>query len=120
MNHRIHEGFQLFSKSILHIYIYWKKVQIENMNKLFRQCMPKSEIINQVIGRLRTDDLYNQMNTYPLPEHRSHALSNQAIMLYVLLYFKTEILHNEQAVMREIVDKVFLKIRAFDLVLKFC
>ena len=47
MNHRIHEGFQLFSKSILHIYIYWKKVQIENMNKLFRQCMPKSEIINQ-------------------------------------------------------------------------
>jgi WASH complex subunit strumpellin len=64
-------------------------------------------ILNQVIGRLRTDDLYNQMNLYPLPEHRSHALSNQAAMLYVLLYFKAEILHSEQAVMREIVDKFF-------------
>ncbi len=65
------------------------------------------DIINQVIGRLRTDDLYNQMNVYPLPEHRSHALSNQACMLYILLYFKPEILHNEQAVMREIVDKFY-------------
>ena len=66
-----------------------------------------SNILNQVIGRLRTDDLYNQMNAFPQPEHRSHALSNQASMLYVLLYFKPETLHNEQAVMREIVDKFF-------------
>lgn len=64
-------------------------------------------ILNQVIGRLRTDDLYSQMNIFPQPEHRSHALSNQAGMLYVLLYFRAEILHNEQAVMREIVDKFF-------------
>jgi WASH complex subunit strumpellin len=64
-------------------------------------------ILNQTIGRLRTDDLYNQMNLFPQPEHRSHALSNQAAMLYVLLYFRPEMLHNEQAVMREIVDKFF-------------
>lgn len=64
-------------------------------------------IINQIIGRLRTDDLYNQMSVYPLPEHRSHALSNQAAMLYILLYFKPDILHNEQAIMREVVDKFF-------------
>ena len=64
-------------------------------------------IVNQIIGRLRTDDLYGQMSVYPQPEHRSHALSNQAAMLYILLYFKADILHNEQAVMREIVDKFF-------------
>ena len=34
-------------------------------------------VLNQIIGRLRTDDIYSQMNAYPLPEHRSHALSNQ-------------------------------------------
>ena len=66
-----------------------------------------ASILNQVIGRLRTDDLYNQMNAFPQPEHRSHALSNQAVMLYIILYFKPETLHNEQAVMREIVDKFF-------------
>ena len=65
------------------------------------------DILNQIIGRLRTDDLYKQMNSFPQPEHRSHALSNQAAMLYVLLYFKADILNNEQAVMREIVDKFF-------------
>lgn len=47
-------------------------------------------ILNQIIGRLRTDDLYSQMNAYPLPEHRSHALSNQASMLYVILYFRVK------------------------------
>jgi WASH complex subunit strumpellin len=64
-------------------------------------------ILNQVIGRLRTDDIYNQMNIYPQPEHRSHALATQASMLYIILYFRPEILNNEQAVMREIVDKFF-------------
>ena len=47
------------------------------------------------------------MSNYPLPEHRSVALSTQASMLYVILYFKPDILHSEQAVMREIVDKHF-------------
>lgn len=64
-------------------------------------------VLNQIIGRLRTDDLYNQMAIYPQPEHRSHALSNQATMLYIILYFRADILQNEQAVMREIVDKFF-------------
>jgi WASH complex subunit strumpellin len=66
-----------------------------------------SSVLSQVIGRLRTDDIYNQMNIYPQPEHRSHALANQASMLYIILYFRPEILNNEQAVMREIVDKFF-------------
>lgn len=102
-----------------------------------------------VIGRLRSDDIYNQVESdgwaalltsvcplcrefnfallqmfnvfrdlkaefpllqvsaYPLPEHRSTALANQAAMLYVCLFFSPSILHTQQAKMREIVDKYF-------------
>lgn len=48
-----------------------------------------------------------QVSAYPLPEHRSTALANQAAMLYVCLYFSPSILHTQQAKMREIVDKYF-------------
>lgn len=60
-----------------------------------------------VLGRLRSDDLYNQIVAYPLPEHRSTALATQASMLYVILYFAPDVLHSQQAIMREIVDKHF-------------
>uniref|UniRef100_A0A8C7XD99 WASH complex subunit 5 n=1 Tax=Oryzias sinensis TaxID=183150 RepID=A0A8C7XD99_9TELE len=60
-----------------------------------------------VIGRLRSDDIYNQVSAYPLPEHRSTALANQAAMLYVCLFFYPSILQTQQAKMREIVDKYF-------------
>uniref|UniRef100_A0A3P8VPU0 WASH complex subunit 5 n=1 Tax=Cynoglossus semilaevis TaxID=244447 RepID=A0A3P8VPU0_CYNSE len=63
--------------------------------------------ISMVIGRLRSDDIYNQVTAYPLPEHRSTALANQAAMLYVSLYFSPSILHTQHAKMREIVDKYF-------------
>ena len=62
--------------------------------------------VNMVIGRLRSDDIYNQLTCYQNPEHRSAALSSQAAMLYVSLYFAPKILHSETALMREIVDKV--------------
>uniref|UniRef100_A0AAZ3PJR4 WASH complex subunit 5 n=1 Tax=Oncorhynchus tshawytscha TaxID=74940 RepID=A0AAZ3PJR4_ONCTS len=66
-----------------------------------------STFISMVIGRLRSDDIYNQVSAYPLPEHRSTALANQAAMLYVCLYFIPSILQTQQAKMREIVDKYF-------------
>uniref|UniRef100_A0A8C5TR57 WASH complex subunit 5 n=1 Tax=Malurus cyaneus samueli TaxID=2593467 RepID=A0A8C5TR57_9PASS len=70
--------------------------------------VPISETyISMVIGRLRSDDIYNQVSAYPLPEHRSTALATQAAMLYVILYFDPSILHTQQAKMREIVDKYF-------------
>ena len=59
------------------------------------------------ISRLRSDDIYNQIPAYPNPDHRSTALATQASMLYVILYFAPEILNNDQAKMREIVDKHF-------------
>uniref|UniRef100_A0A4W4E8D1 WASH complex subunit 5 n=1 Tax=Electrophorus electricus TaxID=8005 RepID=A0A4W4E8D1_ELEEL len=63
--------------------------------------------LSMVIGRLRSDDIYNQVSAYPLPEHRSTALTTQAAMLYVCLFFTPSILQSQQAKMREIVDKYF-------------
>jgi WASH complex subunit strumpellin len=63
--------------------------------------------VDMVIGRLRSDDIYNLISAYPLPEHRSTALATQAAMLYVILYFSPQVLDKQQAVMREIVDKHF-------------
>lgn len=72
------------------------------------QRVPVSEtFISMLIGRLRSDDIYNQVSAYPLPEHRSTALATQAAMLYVLLYLQPSTLHTQQAKMREIVDKYF-------------
>ncbi|KAI4470697.1 wash complex subunit 5 [Holotrichia oblita] len=66
-----------------------------------------SSYIDIVIGRLRSDDIYNQLTIYQRTKHRSTALATQASMLYICLYFLTDILHNQPAIMREIVDKYF-------------
>lgn len=63
--------------------------------------------VDIVIGRLRSEDIYSQISTYPLPEHRSTALATQAAMLYVVLFFSPNILQSQTAKMREIVDKYF-------------
>ncbi|KAJ9583230.1 hypothetical protein L9F63_022420, partial [Diploptera punctata] len=63
--------------------------------------------VNMVLGRLRSDDVYNQIAAYPFPEHRSTALATQAAMLYICLFFAPSILHTQTAKMREIVDKYF-------------
>uniref|UniRef100_A0A8C9ZFA0 WASH complex subunit 5 n=1 Tax=Sander lucioperca TaxID=283035 RepID=A0A8C9ZFA0_SANLU len=73
----------------------------------FQRVPISAPFISMVHGRLRSDDIYNQVSAYPLPEHRSTALANQAAMLYVCLYFSPSILHTQQAKMREIVDKYF-------------
>eukprot|EP00300_Choanocystis_sp_HF-7_P005246 c13971_g1_i1.p1 GENE.c13971_g1_i1~~c13971_g1_i1.p1 ORF type:complete len:1115 (+),score=343.04 c13971_g1_i1:206-3346(+) len=63
--------------------------------------------VEQVVSRLRSDDIYSQIVEFPDPTHRSTALSTQARMLYVILYFIPDILHQESATMREIVDRHF-------------
>uniref|UniRef100_UPI00398ECB7B WASH complex subunit 5 isoform X2 n=1 Tax=Pristiophorus japonicus TaxID=55135 RepID=UPI00398ECB7B len=79
-----------------------------NYPESYFQRVPISKtFISMVVGRLRSDDIYNQVSAYPLPEHRSTALATQAAMLYVILYFEPSILHTQQAKMREIVDKYF-------------
>ncbi|XP_022909938.2 WASH complex subunit 5 [Onthophagus taurus] len=73
----------------------------------FRRITLPSSYVDIVIGRLRSDDIYNQLTVYQRTKHRSTALSSQAAMLYICLFFSTNILHNQTAIMREIVDKYF-------------
>ena len=66
-----------------------------------------ANVVSLVIGRLRSDDVYNAIRAYPQPEHRSVALAQQAAMLYMILYLAPDTLSRESAVMREIADKYF-------------
>ena len=74
---------------------------------LFSRVEVPRPFVQMIISRLRSDDVYNQMKVYPLPDHRSTALASQAAMLYVILFFEPDTLVREQAKMREIVDKHF-------------
>jgi WASH complex subunit strumpellin len=65
------------------------------------------DLLNMVINRLSSDDIYLQTRTFPDPSHRSTALANQASMLYVILYFIPDILMSNKHKMREIVDRHF-------------
>ena len=91
----------------LHRYICVQpRTQLVVIGRFSRVTISKT-FVNMVLGRLRSDDLYNQIVAYPLPEQRSTALATQASMLYVILYFAPDVLHMQQAIMREIVDKHF-------------
>lgn len=88
------------------------------------------DILVMIVGRLRADDIYEQTLHYPSsvplsspplpfslmslydgcvcrPSHRSAALSTQASMLYVILYFVPNILIKEQA--RTLASAAFLR-----------
>nr|XP_045581537.1 WASH complex subunit 5-like [Procambarus clarkii]XP_045581547.1 WASH complex subunit 5-like [Procambarus clarkii]XP_045581556.1 WASH complex subunit 5-like [Procambarus clarkii] len=73
----------------------------------FRRVEMPSNFLNLVLGHLRSDDIYHQVQAYPSPDHRSTALANQSAMLFVCLYFTPNTLHSQTAKMREIVDKFF-------------
>lgn len=75
--------------------------------EFFRRVKLNPLYVSMVIGRLRSDDMYNSCSAFPLPDHRSVALSGQAAMLYIALFFAPDTLHSQPAVMREIVDKFF-------------
>ena len=65
------------------------------------------ETIKMIVGIIKDNDLYDQIGAYPSPEHRSHALSSQAAIIFVLLFFIPDYLDIENSKMREIVDKHF-------------
>ncbi|XP_076246687.1 WASH complex subunit strump isoform X1 [Calliopsis andreniformis] len=73
----------------------------------FKRVPVSDSLIEHIIGRLRSDEIYNQSLAYPHPEHRSTALSTQASMLVIILSFKPTMLHTHTAIMREIVDRFF-------------
>mmetsp|Transcript_638 Transcript_638/g.1187 ORF Transcript_638/g.1187 Transcript_638/m.1187 type:complete len:1205 (+) Transcript_638:40-3654(+) len=75
---------------------------------LTRFALPQ-DIIGLIIGTLSNDDVYNKLAHYPLPEHRSVALAEQAAMLYVILLLEkdTATLSKGDTKMRELVDRHF-------------
>jgi len=73
--------------------------------ELFARFPTDANMTLLLISKLRQQDIYNHTSAYPQPAHRSIALAAQGAMLYVILYFAPELLHNKEPVMREIVDK---------------
>ena len=73
----------------------------------FARLRPPRHVVAQVVGRMQNDDIYLQASSFPRPEHRSARLAQQGAMLYVTLYFAPELLREEDATMREIVDRHF-------------
>ena len=73
----------------------------------FSRCELRKDIIGNTIGILKDNDIYEQTLAFPSPEHRSHALSSQAAIIVIALFFCPEILEKDQSKMREIVDKHF-------------
>jgi len=68
--------------------------------------LPK-KYVESVLGRLRSDDVYQCTQFWPSSEHRSNALANQASMIFIILFFAPDIMHKQDTIMREIVDKHF-------------
>lgn len=56
---------------------------------------------------IKDDDIYKQMPAYPQAKYRSFALANQGSMLFVILFFRPDVLNGAKSTMREIVDKHF-------------
>ncbi|XP_063828213.1 WASH complex subunit 5 isoform X1 [Ostrinia nubilalis] len=67
----------------------------------------RPEFIEKIVGKLRSEDIYNQLAVYTIPEHQASALATQASMLVVCLFFTPHYLHSDTSKMREIVDKFF-------------
>nr|XP_053642494.1 LOW QUALITY PROTEIN: WASH complex subunit 5-like [Cherax quadricarinatus] len=72
----------------------------------FRRVELPSNYLNLVLGHLRSDDIYHQVQAYPSPEHRSAALANQSAMLFVCLYFSCYV-HSQRVVMNAVSPKEF-------------
>jgi WASH complex subunit strumpellin len=72
-----------------------KSTESDYPESYFKRIEMPATFVSILIGRLRTDDIYNQIMFYPLPEHRSTALATQASILFVLLYFAPHLLHND-------------------------
>lgn len=73
----------------------------------FSRVAIRPDFIEKVIGKLRSEDIYNQLAVYTIPEHQASALAAQASMLVVCLFFTPHYLHTDTSRMREIVDKFF-------------
>jgi len=118
---------------IVSYYRYRGKSAIQNMNDIIKICANTTvatgkgipakppeypveyfarykinqEIVKSIVHRIKDDDMYQQMNAYPSGNHRTVAFSNQASLLYILLFFIPSMLRNETDDLRDIVNKHF-------------
>lgn len=95
-----------YSLSILIIYINLC-TYLSNYYIFYRRISINIEFVEKIIGKLRSEDIYNQLAVYTIPEHRSAAFATQGGMLFVCLFFTPHYLHSDATKMREIVDKFF-------------
>ena len=77
------------------------KVPAHYPERYFARFPLPTDVVTMIVSRLRTDDIYGQMESYPDPTHRSTALATQARMLYIILYFTPQILKDDHTVMRK-------------------
>jgi WASH complex subunit strumpellin len=68
---------------------------------------PYSSAIECIVEQMKSDDIYQQINSYPSAHHRSIALAKQGSMIFVCSFFLPQLLMEEHTKMREIVDKHF-------------
>ncbi len=73
----------------------------------FERVPVPSNVVDMLLDRLRSDDVYGLTRVFSTPALRATALSRQASLLYVLLYFSPGTLHKNKSAMREVVDKHF-------------
>lgn len=64
-------------------------------------------LVDMILLRIRSDDVYNMSRVFPAPQHRSFALAQQASMLYVILYFAPVTLRDDTSCMAEIIARHF-------------
>ncbi|KAI3382289.1 hypothetical protein SNEBB_011383 [Seison nebaliae] len=74
----------------------------------FQRLPIKKRLISLLVGRLQTDDLYNNLGKYPEALYRSTALASQSVLLVAILFFSSTYLHDKTQEMNQIVTRFFL------------
>jgi WASH complex subunit strumpellin len=74
---------------------------------LFSRVPVPESVMAQLLGCLRSEDIYMKTRVFPRPDHRSTALAQQAALAYVCLNFAPGVLLEERSMMRELTDKHF-------------
>ncbi|XP_078432676.1 uncharacterized protein LOC144704220 isoform X3 [Wolffia australiana] len=94
-------------------------IVVQNPEELLARSPFPKEVVETIIYRIKDGNLNRCLKHYPDPQHRTVALSRQAGLLYVLLLYCPEFLHNG-FLMREIVDKFFRDCWVCPIFLYFC
>ena len=76
-------------------------------SRLFKRLPLPPDFCKSILSRLLLDDVYLRSSAFPDPSHRSVRLFPQGSMVYVVLYFCTDLMMEDERGMREVVDRFF-------------